>query len=217
MSVSDPEPLTIGDRIRSARKAAGLNQADLAARVGVSQPAVANWESGVHDPRRMMLTRIAETLGVSPDWLASGARSPREADKHPVAAYIRRPLRHTPVIAPTDAVRMLTNPDVDPHTCALDYIPVTSAAEKLFALFVDDEAIDRAFPRDTLIVVDYLDRQPADGAFALFLHEGAPIVRRWRRAPPRLEPESSNPAIRPILLSTQPTIIGCVRFSIRIH
>ena len=46
---------TIGDRIRQARKAAGLNQAGLAARIGVSQPAVANWESGVHDPRRLML------------------------------------------------------------------------------------------------------------------------------------------------------------------
>ncbi|MFZ5616208.1 MAG: helix-turn-helix domain-containing protein [Pseudomonadota bacterium] len=211
------EPLSIGERIKTARKSAGVSQVDLAKKVGVTQPAVANWESGVHDPRRLMLAKIAEALQVSPDWLASGARSPVEADKHPAAAYIRRPIQHTPVISFADAARLLDDPEADPHGVAEDYIPVTSGAEKLFALFVDDEAVDLAFPKDTLVVIDYADRKPVDGVFGLFVCDGAPIIRRWRENPPRLEPASSSAAYGPIFLDAPPRVIGCARVSIRFH
>jgi len=211
------EPVSIGDRIRDARKRAALSQVDLAQKVGVTQPAVANWESGVHDPRRVMLAKIAEALSVSPDWLASGARSAAEADKHPAAAYLRRPVQHTPVISFADAARLFEDPDADPHSVAEDYIPVTSGSDRLFALFVDDEAIDLAFPKDTLVVIDYSDRKPADGAFALFALEGPPIVRRWREHPPRLEPASFSKAFGPIYFDEPPRVIGCVRVSIRVH
>ncbi len=211
------DPVTIGDRIREARKEIGLSQADLAGKIGVSQPAVANWESGVHDPRRLMLAKIAEALQVSAGWLASGARSLVEADKHPVAAYIRRPIQHTPVISFADAARFFADPEADPHAVAEDYIPVTSGAERLFALFVDDEAVDLAFPKGTLVVIDYSERRPVEGAFALFLVEGPPIIRRWREQPHRLEPSSANPTYGPVYLDAPPRIIGCVRVSIRIH
>lgn len=211
------EPRSIGDRIRYARKEAGLNQADLAERVGVSQPAVANWESGVHDPRRVMLAKIADILRVSPEWLASGDRSPAETDKQPAAAYLRRPLRHAPVIALDDSLRLMSDVSADPHAMALDYIPVTSGAEKIFAVFLDDEAMDRAFPKNTLVVVDYGDKRPADGAYALFSIGGAPILRRWRDHPMRLEPQSDSNAYGPVFLDRPPAVIGCVRVSIRVH
>lgn len=211
------EPVSIGERIRDARRTAGLSQVDLAVKVGVSQPAVANWESGVHDPRRLMLARIADALGVSADWLASGARSAVETDKHPAAAYLRRPIQHTPVISFAEAARLLDNPDADPHAVAEDYIPVTSGADRLFALFVDDEAVDLAFPKGTLVVIDYSDRFPVDGTFALFQLDGPPVIRRWRENPMRLEPASLNASYAEQLLKFAPPVIGCVRVSIRIH
>jgi transcriptional regulator with XRE-family HTH domain len=211
------EPKSIGDRLRHARKLNGLSQSDLAERVGVSQPAVANWESGVHDPRRVMLAKLADALGVSPSWLASGDRSALETDKQPAAAYLRRPLRHAPVIAFEDAVRISAELAADPHAMALDYIPITSGAEKVFAFFIDDEAMDRAFPKNTLVVVDYGDRKPADGVFALFSIGGAPLVRRWRESPTRLEPATDSKAYGPIFLDAPPTVIGCVRVAIRFH
>lgn len=217
LPVDSQEPLSIGDRIKNARKKAGLSQTDLAERVGVTQPAVANWESGVHDPRRLMLAKIAETLKVSAEWLASGARSTLEADAHPAAAYIRRPLRHTPVISFADAARLYDDPSADPHVTAEDYIPVTSGAEKIFAVFVDDEAVDLAFPKNTIAVIDYADRRPADGAFALFMLEGGPLLRQYRDHPMRLEPASTTNAYGAIHLDAPPKTIGCVRVSIRIH
>lgn len=211
------EPLSIGDRIKTARKATGLSQTDLAMRVGVTQPAVANWESGVHDPRRLMLAKIADALCVSAEWLGGGARSALEADRHPAAAYIRRPLRHTPIISLAAAARLYDDPAADPHAAAQDYIPVTSGAERIFALFVDDPAIDLAFPKNTIAVIDYADRRPSDGAFALFLLDGAPAIRRYRDHPMRLETASSTGADRTARLDAAPMTIGCVRVSIRIH
>lgn len=216
-TLSIDEPRSIGDRIRFARKEAGFNQAGLAERVGVSQPAVANWESGVHDPRRLMLAKIADVLSVSPEWLASGDRSAAETDKQPAAAYLRRPLRHAPVIALEDAMRLMHDATIDPHALALDYIPLTSGAEKVFAIFLDDEAMDRAFPMNSLVVIDYGDKRPADGAYALFSVGGAPLVRRWREHPARLEPHSDSNAYGPVFLERPPGVIGCVRVSIRFH
>ncbi|HOP19737.1 MAG TPA: helix-turn-helix domain-containing protein [Amphiplicatus sp.] len=208
---------SIGDRIRQARKAAGLNQAALAARVGVTQPAVANWESGVHDPRRMMLAKLAEALSTPLDWLAEGARSAAERDKGAAAAYLRRPIQHTPVLGFRDAVRFLDDPSTDPHALAEDYIPVTTSSHRIFALFINDEAMNLAFPNETLVVIDYADRLPADGAFCLAAPMGFPMLRRWRKNPGRLEPSSFDPSHKPIFVEDKPRIIGCVRVSIRVH
>lgn len=208
---------TIGERIRAARKAAGLNQADLAARIGVSQPSVANWESGVHDPRRLMLAKVAEALATPLEWLAEGARSSVERDKSPGAAYLRRPLHHTPVISFSDAARLLDDPAVDPHSVAEDYIPVTVGSHRVFALFVNDAAVNLAFPKDTLVVIDYADRRPVDGAFCLAAPMSFPLLRRWRDAPARLEPYSSDPSHKTIMIDSDPRIIGCARVSIRFH
>lgn len=60
-------------RIRTARRRAGLSQKDLAARIGVSRGAVANWESasGVL-PATERLQHIAHVTGTAFEWLATG-------------------------------------------------------------------------------------------------------------------------------------------------
>ena len=213
----EEEIASIGERIRAARKQAGLNQTALAARVGVSQPAVATWESGVHDPRRLMIAKIAKALGVSSDWLGGGRRSANEQDKHAAAAYLRRPIQHTPVLTLENAARMLTTPDADPHSMAEDYIPVTTSAQRVFAFFAADPAVNRAFPENTLVVIDYADRHPTDGAFCLAMIEGAPLLRRWRAAGQLLEPASDDDNFSSISLADMGAIIGCAKISIRFH
>jgi len=207
----------IGERIKQARKSLSMNQSDLARRLGVSQPAVANWEAGVHDPRPLMLVKIAEALDVPLAWLAEGQRSGVETDKQPAAAYLRRPLKHVPVISLSAAARLLHDPEVDPHAYAEDYIPVTAGAGRLFALFMNDEAVNLAFPRDTLVVFDAADRAPAEGRFFLVEVAGRPLLRLWREAPMRLEPYSSHPAQETIYLDGAEGVVGAARVSIRFH
>lgn len=52
-----------GQLIREARRRAGLTQAELAARLGTSQPAVARWESGRVSPTVDTLARAVRTCG----------------------------------------------------------------------------------------------------------------------------------------------------------
>lgn len=55
--------------LASRRKAAGYTQVEFAARLGVSQAAVAGWESGESYPSADKLPTIAEVLGCSIDEL----------------------------------------------------------------------------------------------------------------------------------------------------
>ena len=57
----------LGQRITEAREQAGISQAQLAERLGVTQPTVAYWERKAINLRSDVLTKIAHKLGVSTD------------------------------------------------------------------------------------------------------------------------------------------------------
>jgi transcriptional regulator with XRE-family HTH domain len=63
----------IQERIRRARRRAGLSQAGLAERVDVRRSAVSNWESANETlPSMQNLLSIAKACGVSLEWLGTG-------------------------------------------------------------------------------------------------------------------------------------------------
>lgn len=66
--------MTIGDRIKAAREAAGLTQQQLADAVqaGGGRQQISNWETDFRIPRREALERIAAACGVTPGWLMFG-------------------------------------------------------------------------------------------------------------------------------------------------
>ena len=51
-----------GWRIRALRIVKGMSQYDLAAAMGVSRPAVAQWESGAYRPSEEHMARLREVL-----------------------------------------------------------------------------------------------------------------------------------------------------------
>lgn len=76
MSEANSPEETVGARIKSARMARGLTQSDLAAEVGVSRSAVAQWETERAGQVRGNLTRIASVLGVTVGYLLYGEDAP---------------------------------------------------------------------------------------------------------------------------------------------
>jgi transcriptional regulator with XRE-family HTH domain len=72
----------VGARIRAARQARGLTQSDLAAAVGVSRSAVAQWETDRAGQVRGNLTRIAAVLGVSVEYLLHGRAAAGEGPEN---------------------------------------------------------------------------------------------------------------------------------------
>lgn len=59
----------LDEKLTQARKAAGLTQADVAAKLNVSRQAVSRWESGQSKPSTEKLLALGELYGVSIDQL----------------------------------------------------------------------------------------------------------------------------------------------------
>lgn len=58
-----------GQRLRERRKAIGMDITELAKAIGVSQPAVSQWEIGVTAPGRKKVARLAQILRVPVAWI----------------------------------------------------------------------------------------------------------------------------------------------------
>lgn len=58
------EAFELAERLRQARERLGVTQAELAARIGSTQPAIARLEAGGVSPSLVTLRRIAAALGL---------------------------------------------------------------------------------------------------------------------------------------------------------
>lgn len=63
---------TFGDRLARARDHAGMNQSDLARRLGVKAVTIKNWETDRSEPRANRLQMLSGLLNVSIIWLMTG-------------------------------------------------------------------------------------------------------------------------------------------------
>lgn len=66
---------TLGDRLRKAREHAGMEQGELAVRIGISRGTVSNYElgRGTRPPKVVVLRAWAYECGVPYEWLTAGA------------------------------------------------------------------------------------------------------------------------------------------------
>ena len=91
--------MTLGEKLMQARKAAGLTQADIAAKLHVSRQAVSRWESGQSKPSTEKLLTLGNLYGISLDQLLSAEEPavetvpdlPETTTAEPVIPETRRP------------------------------------------------------------------------------------------------------------------------------
>lgn len=65
--------MELKDRLRAARRSAGLTQREVARRLGIAAASVAQWEIGRSRPDITRLALLAEIYGVRPDLLLADA------------------------------------------------------------------------------------------------------------------------------------------------
>lgn len=63
--------MKLNEKIYHCRRKAGLSQEALAERIGVSRQAISKWETGEASPEIGKLPLLAQTFGVTTDWLLS--------------------------------------------------------------------------------------------------------------------------------------------------
>ena len=56
--------MTTGQLIKKARRKAGMTQADLAEKLGISYVGISQWENGTRNPKYDTIRRIANALGI---------------------------------------------------------------------------------------------------------------------------------------------------------
>lgn len=66
--------MSIGDAIKTARRACGITQEELAHRTGITQAALSRYENGLRDPPEAALDAMAQRLGVTVRLLQSASR-----------------------------------------------------------------------------------------------------------------------------------------------
>lgn len=74
--------MSIANRIKQARKVKKLSQVELASRIGVSQSAVGNYESGVSSPKEPILFRLMAVLDVDANFLYQDEMRDASATMH---------------------------------------------------------------------------------------------------------------------------------------
>ena len=78
----------IGERIRLIRQKRGMNQPQLAERLGVTKNAITNWETGFSRPDLATIPRLCEVLSVSADTLLGIRREHlTEGERQHLAAW----------------------------------------------------------------------------------------------------------------------------------
>ena len=128
------------ERIKQARKAAGLTQAAFGERIGISQNYVAQIEGGSRDPSDRTLRDICREFGVPEVWLRTGAGDmfearPREAE---LAELVKSLFRERPDSFRAAAVAALLRFDPDG--------PEWAVLERIYKGIADE--LDKGAPPD---------------------------------------------------------------------
>lgn len=64
--ISEVIYMTTGQRIKDARKKAGMTQKELGLKLGVTYQTIAQWENDLRNPKKETIRRIAAALSVDP-------------------------------------------------------------------------------------------------------------------------------------------------------
>lgn len=72
--------MTVGDRIKEARKRANLTQQEVSDKLGIKVPSYQQYESGKRNPKRETLQKIAEALEVDASDLYDAAPDRRSLE-----------------------------------------------------------------------------------------------------------------------------------------
>src|SRR6267142_5990335 len=101
--VPDPVDVYVGGRVRTRRLLLGMNQEELAKRLGLTFQQVQKYESGANRVSASRLWEIAEVLGVTPEYFFSGLPFGEEGEQTPEDQRLREKMQRPETI---DLVRV---------------------------------------------------------------------------------------------------------------
>lgn len=93
------------NRIRAIREKQGMNQAEMANKIGVTMASISAYETGVRKPSNTTIAVICDKFGVSEDWLRTGEGEMMQETPRTIIDDLARQYNLTPAVtALLDAV-----------------------------------------------------------------------------------------------------------------
>lgn len=144
------------ERIATARALNSMTQVELAKLAGVSQRQIAAYEAAQSFPRPGVLHRLAEALGTTPEWLASGAGEGKiKARVSPAMVTIK-----VPIITMDNVIDFLSNGYRGDVLTSKFHATSCDVSKASFAIINQDEAMAYSdpdgygFPLGSIVVFD---------------------------------------------------------------
>lgn len=103
--------MEFSDRLRQMLKERGMTQKDLAAEAGITEAAVSHYLKGDRWPRASVLSRMADILGTSSDYLMGGTEGDTDAEIREAKRLIARNVRQLSLEDRMEIIHMLTRTD----------------------------------------------------------------------------------------------------------
>lgn len=193
-------PVTLGERIRAARRAKGISQDGLAQLVGRHQTAISLWERDEREPSRHEIVRLASKLNIPIADLEGFLRDQRDIPEIPLLSWVSAgQVSDVGSLEAATAEERIAIADLPPG----DY----------FATDVKGDSMDRISPDRSRIIVNTSDKRLIPGKAYVFSVRGETTYKIYQDRPvQRLEPYSTNPLNRTIFLEGQDTwnVVGRV-------
>ncbi len=95
--------MSVAERLREARNAAGLSQGQVAKKLGMHRPTISEIEAGRRKVSAAELERFAQLYGISVEWIVSGSTGDDSSD-----ARIRMAARELSKMSEPDLDRLMT-------------------------------------------------------------------------------------------------------------
>lgn len=183
-------PIYFGDKIREARKAAGLTQRQLADKVNVSNTSISNWEKNLSRPDPDTIQHLCWALNVQPNYFFSVEESPAlPANIMPMPEMRKVPLLGT--IACGEPI--LAEENID------EYVKIPKEMAGDFALRCKGDSMINARIFDGDIV--YIRQQDTveNGEIAAVLIDNEATLKRVRLFDDHISLEPENPMYKPLV------------------
>lgn len=180
--------LSFGDRIREARKAAGLTQRQLADKIDVSNTSISNWEQCVSTPDPDTIQHLCWALNVQPNYFFG-------ADTFSIPGISPVPeMRKIPLIGSIACgAPVLADEHIE------EYINIPKHIHADFALTCKGDSMINARIFDGDVVYIRQQNTVDNGEIAAVLIDGEATLKRVKLHPDRIILEPENPLYDPFV------------------
>ena len=181
--------ISLGDRLKDARKAAGMTQRQLADKIKVSNTSISNWEKGFSNPDPDTIQHLCWALNVQPNYFFAVDDAPAyPRNIIPLPKMYKVPLIGTIACG----APILADEHID------GYVDTPEHVRADFALTCKGDSMinARIFDGDTV----YIRQQETvdSGEIAAVLIDGEATLKRFRLYDDHIVLEPENPHYRPL-------------------